>query len=176
MASGHLQGRLLRMLVGMIRPKYILEVGTFSGYSALCMASALPDDGRLYTFEIDDELEDFTRSWIEGSDVAHKIEFIIGDALEGAPALGMQFDMVFIDGDKRSYVETYEMALSLLSPGGYILVDNTLWDGHVVDSAYDHDHQTQGVRRFNDYLAHDNRVEKVILPMRDGLTLIHLKA
>jgi predicted O-methyltransferase YrrM len=106
--------------------------------------------------------------------VAHKIEFIIGDAIKEAPALGVQFDMVFIDGDKRQYVETYEMALKILVPGGYILVDNTLWDGHVVDSAYDHDHQTQGVRRFNDYLAADLRVEKVIIPMRDGLTLIHL--
>ena len=173
MASGHLQGRLLRMLVGMLRPRLVLEVGTFSGYSALCMASALPEGGKLYTFEIDDELEDFTRPWIEGSGLAHKIEFIIGDALKGAPALGLQFDMVFIDGDKRTYVETYEMALSLLAPGGYILVDNTLWDGHVIDPAYDRDHQTQGVRRFNDHLAQDTRVEKVILPLRDGLTLIH---
>ena len=176
MASGHLQGRLLRMLVGMLRPRLVLEVGTFSGYSALCMASALPEGGKLYTFEIDDELEDFTRPWIEGSGLAHKIEFIIGDALKGAPALGLQFDMVFIDGDKRTYVETYEMALSLLAPGGYILVDNTLWDGHVIDPAYDHDHQTQGVRRFNDHLAQDTRVEKVILPLRDGLTLIHRRA
>ncbi len=174
MASGHLQGRLLRMLVSMIKPRRILEVGTFSGYSALCMASALPDDGKLYTFEINDELEDFTRPWIEGSEDARKIEFIVGDALKEAPALGLMFDMVFIDGDKRAYVETYEMALSLLTPGGYILVDNTLWDGHVVDHAYDHDHQTQGVRRFNDHVAQDTRVEKVILPMRDGLTLIHL--
>ena len=173
MASGHLQGRLLTMLVRMIQPRTILEVGTFSGYSALCMASALPEGGKLYTFEIDDELEDFTRPWIEGSGLAHKIEFIIGDALKGAPALGLQFDMVFIDGDKRTYVETYEMALSLLAPGGYILVDNTLWDGHVIDPAYDRDHQTQGVRRFNDHLAQDTRVEKVILPLRDGLTLIH---
>ena len=173
MASGHLQGRLLTMLVRMIQPRPILEVGTFSGYSALCMASALPEGGKLYTFEIDDELEDFTRPWIEGSGLAHKIEFIIGDALKGAPALGLQFDMVFIDGDKRTYVETYEMALSLLAPGGYILVDNTLWDGHVIDPAYDRDHQTQGVRRFNDHLAQDTRVEKVILPLRDGLTLIH---
>ena len=176
MASGHLQGRLLRMLVGMLRPRLVLEVGTFSGYSALCMASALPEGGKLYTFEIDDELEDFTRPWIEGSGLAHKIEFIIGDALKGAPALGLQFDMVFIDGDKRTYVETYELALSLLAPGGYTLADNTLWDGHVIDPAYDRDHQTQGVRRFNDHLARDTRVEKVILPLRDGLTLIHRRA
>ena len=173
MASGHLQGRLLKMLVEMTRPRNILEVGTFSGYSAISMAEGLNEGGRLYTFEVNDEMEDFTRPWIEQSAVADKITFIIGDALDGAPRLGVEFDMVFIDGDKRTYVETYEMALSLLAPGGYILVDNTLWDGHVIDPAYDHDHQTQGVRRFNDHLAQDTRVEKVILPLRDGLTLIH---
>ena len=175
MASGHLQGRLLKMLVRMIRPKNILEVGTFSGYSALCMAEGLDDGGKVYTFEINDEQEDFTRPWIENSPVADKIEFIIGDAITEAPKLGIAFDMAFIDGDKRTYVETYEMVLSLLNPGGFILADNTLWDGHVTDPAYDKDHQTQGIRRFNDYVAQDDRVEKVILPLRDGLTLIRKK-
>ena len=175
MASGHLQGRLLKMLVRMIRPKNILEVGTFSGYSALCMAEGLDDGGKVYTFEINDEQEDFTRPWIENSPVADKIEFIIGDAITGAPKLGIAFDMAFIDGDKRTYVETYEMVLSLLNPGGFILADNTLWDGHVTDPAYDKDHQTQGIRRFNDHVAQDDRVEKVILPLRDGLTLIRKK-
>ena len=175
MASGHLQGRLLKMLVRMIRPKNILEVGTFSGYSALCMAEGLDDGGKVYTFEINDEQEDFTRPWIENSPVADKIEFIIGDAITEAPKLGVLFDMAFIDGDKRTYVETYEMALSLLNPGGFILADNTLWDGHVTDPAYDKDHQTQGIRRFNDHVAQDDRVEKVILPLRDGLTLIRKK-
>jgi len=172
MASGHLQGRLLKMLVQMIRPRTILEVGTFSGYSALCMAEGLADDGLLYTFEINDEQEDFTRPWLEGSPLAPKIRFIIGDAITEAPRLGVQFDLVFIDGDKRTYVETYEMALSVLRPGGFILVDNTLWDGHVVDPAYDRDQQTQGIRRFNDYVAADVRTRQVILPLRDGLTLI----
>ena len=172
MASGHLQGRLLKMLVAMIRPKTILEVGTFSGYSAISMAEGLPDDGRLYTFEINDEMEDFTRPWIEGSPVADKISFIIGDALTEAPKLGIEFDMAFIDGDKRMYRETYEMVMSILKPGGFILADNTLWDGHVVDHAYDNDHQTQGIETFNDYIARDERVEQVILPLRDGLTLI----
>jgi len=175
MASGHLQGRLLKMLVRMIRPKNILEVGTFSGYSALCMAEGLDDGGKVYTFEINDEQEDFTRPWIENSPVADKIEFIIGDAITEAPKLGIAFDMAFIDGDKRTYVETYEMVLSLLNPGGFILADNTLWDGHVTDPAYDKDHQTQGIRRFNDHVAQDDRVEKVILPLRDGLTLIRKK-
>ncbi len=172
MASGHLQGRLLKMLVRMIRPQNILEVGTFSGYSAICMAEGLEPGGRLYTFEINDEQEDFTRPWIEGSAVADRIEFIIGDAIELAPKLGVTFDMAFIDGDKRTYVETYEMALGVLRPGGFILADNTLWDGHVTDPAYDRDPQTRGIRRFNDHVAGDERVERVILPLRDGLTLI----
>ena len=175
MVSGHLQGRLLKMLVQMIRPKNILEVGTFSGYSAICMAEGLEEGGRVYTFEVNDEMEDFTRPWIEQSAVADKITFIIGDALDGAPRLGVEFDMVFIDGDKRAYCDYYDMALSVLRPGGFIVADNTLWDGHVTDPAYDHDQQTQGIRRFNDYVASDLRSEQVILPMRDGLTLIKKK-
>lgn len=172
MASGHIQGRLLRMLVKMARPKNVLEVGTFSGYSAICLAQGLPEDGKLYTFEINDEMEDFTRPWIEGSDVADKIDFRIGDAIKEAPKLGVIFDMAFIDGDKRHYVETYEMTLGVLRQGGFILADNTLWDGHVIDPAYDHDRQTQGIRAFNDLVANDERVETVILPIRDGLTLL----
>lgn len=172
MASGHLQGRLLKMLVEMIRPKAILEVGMFSGYSAISMAEGLPEGGRLYTFEINDEMEDFTRPWIEGSPVADRIEFIIGDALIEAPKLGVTFDMAFIDGDKRTYRDCYEMVMAILRPGGFILADNTLWDGHVVDQAYDHDRQTRGIESFNDYVAKDDRVEQVILPLRDGLTII----
>ena len=172
MASGHLQGRLLKMLVSMIRPKTILEIGTFSGYSAISMAEGLPEGGRLYTYEINDEMEDFTRPWIEGSPVADKIEFIIGDALTEAPRLGIEFDMAFMDGDKRTYRDCYEMVMRILRPGGFILADNTLWDGHVVDRNYDRDRQTQGIETFNDYIAHDDRVEQVILPLRDGLTLI----
>ena len=175
MASGHLQGRLLKMLVSMIRPKNILEVGTFSGYSAICMAEGLDEGGKVWTFEINDEMEDFTRPWIENSPVADKIDFHIGDANVEAPKLGITFDLAFVDGDKRTYVETYEMVLRLLRPGGYIIADNTLWDGHVTDPAYDHDHQTQGIRRFNDHVAADNRVEQVIVPLRDGLTLIRKK-
>ena len=175
MASGHLQGRLLKMFVEMARPRNILEVGTFSGYSAICMAEGLGEGGKVWTFEINDEMEDFTRPWIEGSPVADKIEFRIGDANAEAPKLGIVFDMAFVDGDKRTYVETYETVLPLLRPGGYIIADNTLWDGHVVDPAYDHDHQTQGIRRFNDHVAQDRRVEQVIIPLRDGLTVIRKK-
>ena len=198
MASGHLQGRLLKMFVEMIRPKNILEVGTFSGYSAICMAEGLADIAKsieahangasvvsaaegdekeagvskVWTFEINDEMEDFTRPWLEGSPVAEHIEFRIGDANVEAPKLGIEFDMAFVDGDKRTYVETYEMVLRLMRPGGFILADNTLWDGHVTDPAYDHDQQTQGIRRFNDHVAQDDRVEQVMIPLRDGLTVI----
>ena len=175
MASGHLQGRILKMLVEMIRPKNVLEVGTFSGYSAICMAEGLGEDGRLYTFEINDEMEDFTRPWIENSAVASKIHFTIGDANVEAPKLNVVFDMAFIDGDKRTYIETYETVLKLLRPGGFILADNTLWDGHVIDPHYQHDAQTQGIIHFNDFIAQDARVEKVILPIRDGLTIIRKK-
>lgn len=172
MASGHLQGRLLKMLVEMIRPQNILEVGTFSGYSAICLAEGLQPGGKVYTFEINDEMEDFTRPWIEGSAVADKIDFRIGDANILAPQLGVEFDMAFVDGDKRTYLDTFNMVMSILKPGGFIIADNTLWDGHVTDPAYDHDHQTQGIRTFNDAIAADRRVEKVILPLRDGLTII----
>ena len=176
MASGHLQGRLLKMLVQMVRPRRIVEVGTFSGYSALCMAEGLTDDDcRVYTFEINDELEDFTRQWLSRSPVGHRVELIIGDAIDLAPRMGLTFDMAFIDGDKRTYCEAYEALLPLLSEGAFLLADNTLWDGHVVDPAYDHDQQTLGVRRFNDLVAGDPRVEKVILPLRDGLTLMRKK-
>ena len=172
MASGHLQGRLLKMLVQLLRPHYVLEVGTFSGYSALCLAEGLTGDGQLYTFDIDDELEDFTRRWIDGSGLSDRIHFRIGDAIREAPRLGITFDLIFMDGDKRTYCETYEALLPLLRPGGLILADNTLWDGHVCDLAYDHDKQTQGIRRFNDRVAADARVERVMLPLRDGITMI----
>lgn len=180
MASGHLQGELLKMLVMIARPRYILEVGTFSGYSAICLArglKAISGDGtsrKLFTFEINDEMEDFTRPWIDDSDVAQYIDFRIGDAMTEAPKLGVKFDMAFIDGDKRTYPETYDTLLPLMNDGGLLLADNTLWDGHVVEHAYDHDAQTLGIRRFNDKVAADPRVDVVILPERDGLTMIRI--
>jgi len=174
MASGHLQGRLLKMLVKMVNPQNIIEVGTFSGYSALCMAEGLSEQGHLYTFEINDEQEPFTRKWIENSPWADRITFIIGDAVAEAKKIGKSFDFAFMDGDKRTYVETYEGLLPLMNKGAFILADNTLWDGHVTDAEYDKDHQTVGIRRFNDYVASDKRVEKVLLPLRDGLTIIRV--
>ena len=160
------------MLVEMIRPRNILEVGTFSGYSAISMAEGLEDGGMVYTFEMNDEQEDVTRPWIEGSAVSDKRRFIIGDAITEAPKLGITFDMAFIDGDKRTYRKTYEMVLSVLRKGGFLLADNTLWDGHVVDPDYDHDPQTNGIESFNDFLVQDTRVEQVMIPLRDGLTLV----
>lgn len=176
MASGHLQGRLLKMLVKMVNPQNIIEVGTFSGYSALCMAEGLSEHGHLYTFEINDEQEPFTRKWIEDSPWADKITFIIGDAATEAKKIGKSFDFAFMDGDKRTYVETYESLLPLMNKGAFILADNTLWDGHVTDADYDKDQQTVGIRRFNDYVAADKRVEKVLLPLRDGLTMIRIRS
>lgn len=175
MASGHLQGRMLKMFVRMIRPKQILEIGTYSGYSALCLAEGLEEGGMLHTFEINDEQEDFTRPWLEGSPYADKIKFYIGDALEMVPAMDITFDMAFVDGDKRKYVECYEMVLSKLRSGGYIIADNTLWDGHVLEEPHRNDYQTIGIKQFNDLVARDERVEKVILPLRDGLTIIRKK-
>lgn len=174
MASGHLQGRMLKMFVKMIRPKQVLEIGTYSGYSALCMAEGLLEGATIHTIEINDEQEEFTRPWLEGSPWAEKIKFYIGDALQLVPQLGLTFDLAFIDGDKRKYVDYYEMLLPRLHPGGYLLADNTLWDGHVVEEQV-HDAQTMGIKAFNDLVAADERVEKVILPLRDGLTLIRKK-
>ena len=172
MSSGHLQGRLLKMLVQMIRPRRVLEIGTFAGYSALCMAEGLEEGALLHTYEIDDELEDFTRPWIEGSPHGNKVCFHIGNALDEVPLLGETFDLVFMDGDKRQYREYYEMALRYTSPHAYILADNTLWDGHVVDEQYRNDRQTAAINELNAFVAADKRVEKLILPLRDGLTMI----
>lgn len=173
MASGHIQGRLLKMFVGMIKPKLILEIGTYSGYSGLCLAEGLPEDGHLHTIEINDEQEDFTLPWFKNSPYADKITMHIGNAMEIIPELGLTFDMAFIDGDKRIYSDYYELVLEHLNPGGYILADNTLWDGHVLDkNPKECDLQTRGVQAFNDLVAQDKRVEKVILPLRDGLTII----
>lgn len=176
MASGHLQGRILKMLVRMTRPSQVLEIGTYSGYSALCMAEGLSEGAMLHTFEINDEQEDFTRPWLENSPYADRIRFYIGDVLDLLPSMDIKFDMAFIDGDKRRYKDYYELVLSKLNTGGYILADNTLWDGHVLEETTKHtDLQTLGIKEFNDFVAADDRVEKVILPLRDGLTLIRKK-
>lgn len=172
MASGHLQGQLLRMLCQMIRPQRVLEIGTYSGYSALSMASGMGEGTELVTFEINDEQEDFTRPWLEGSPFPPKINMIVGDIFSILPQMEGKFDLVFIDANKRQYCEYLDLVLPHLNSGAYIIADNTLWDGHVVDPAYDNDPQTQGVRAFNDRIATDPQFEKIILPLRDGLTIV----
>ena len=175
MASGHIQGRLLKMLVTMIRPQMILEVGTFTGYATLCMAEGLPEGGRIHTVEIDDELEDFILNGFKKSPYSDRIELHIGDALKVVPGLGLKFDLIFLDGEKREYPEYYSSLLEYLKPGGYMIADNTLWDGHVVDSEYDSDPQTVAVRKFNDMVRADERVEVAMIPIRNGLTIIRKK-
>lgn len=175
MASGHIQGRLLKMLVTMIRPERVLEIGTFTGYSALCIAEGLPAGGVLHTIEINDELEDFITSRISQSPYADKIRLHIGNALEVVPALGTGFDLVFLDGEKREYPDYYDVVLDCLKPGGYILADNTLWDGHVAEQEYDNDPQTCAIKRFNDIVAADERVEVSMIPIRDGISIIRKK-
>lgn len=172
MASGHLQGQLLRMLCQMIRPQRVLEIGTYSGYSALSMASGMGEGTELVTFEINDEQEDFTRPWLEGSPFPPKIKMIVGDIFSILPEMEGKFDLVFIDANKRQYCEYLDLVLPHLNSGAYIIADNTLWDGHVVDPAYDNDPQTQGVRAFNDRIATDPQFENIILPLRDGLTIV----
>lgn len=176
MCSGHLQGRLLKMFVRMINPHTILELGTFTGYSALCLAEGLiAPDSELHTIEIDDELEDFIRSHFEASALHDHINLHIGDACKILPSLGKTFDLVFMDANKREYCEYYDLVFPLVSPGGFIIADNTLWDGKVVDWGKKLDAQTEGILKFNDMVAQDPRVEKVIIPLRDGLTIIYKK-
>ena len=176
MASGHLQGRMLKMLVRMIRPRRLLELGTFSGYSALSMAEGLEDGAELHTVEVFDELEDFLRQWIGGSPWADRIHLHIGDALDIVPRMDMVWDMVFVDADKRHYADYYRMLMSRIRPGGYLIADNTLWYGHVLEQhPRESDLQTRGIQAFNDMVAADPHVEKVILPLRDGLTVIRKK-
>lgn len=175
MVSGHLQGRLLVMLCRMIQPKKVLELGTFTGYSALCFAEGTAEDAEIHTIEINDELEDQTRAWFAKSEFGHKIRLHIGDALQLIPKMDETFDLVFLDSDKRTYKACYEAVLTKVRPGGFLLVDNTLWGGKILTEIAPNDAQSLAIIEFNDYLASDSRVEKVLLPLRDGLTLIHKK-
>ena len=180
MLSGHVQGRVLAMLSRMIRPERILELGTFVGYSALCLAEGLSETGRLVTIEKNDELEDLIRENLSQSPLGERVELRIGTVQDVLAELRVSvesgseplFDLVFMDADKREYTEDLEAVLPLVRRGGWILADNTLWDGHVVDPAYDKDRQTQGLRRFNDYVKNHPDLENVILPIRDGLSII----
>jgi predicted O-methyltransferase YrrM len=172
MMSGHYQGRVLAMFAHMIQPKVVLEIGTFTGYSALSLAEGLPVDGVLHTIDHDDELESFLNDTFAGSEFGHKIKLHIGDALSEIDKLNEVLDLVFIDADKEQYLAYYEAVLSKVRNGGYILVDNTLWDGKVLKPVDPKDKDTILMMKFNDFIACDSRVEKVLLPVRDGLTLI----
>jgi predicted O-methyltransferase YrrM len=175
MLSGHLQGRILKMFVRMICPRRVLELGTFTGYSALCIAEGLPEDGIVYTIDINDELEEFTTSFFEQSPCASKIKYLLGDALASIPTINETFDLVFIDADKREYLEYYHAVFDKVHAGGFIIADNTLWDGKVIENINPNDEQTIGVERFNDFVAQDERVETVIIPLRDGMTILRKK-
>lgn len=181
MLSGHLQGRLLELLVRMIRPRAVLEIGTFTGYSALALAAGLDDDATLDTIETDDELQELAQSFFDRSEHGHKIRLHIGSALELAPRLGRRFDLVFIDGDKREYPAYYRMLMGdgggkpLVGSGAVLLADNILWSGKVIGPVARNDRHTQTVLEFNRTVADDPRVENVILPLRDGLSVIRVK-
>ncbi len=176
MISGNIQGRLLKVLTSMLMPENILEIGTFTGYSALCLAEGAPETSRIVTIEIDDEMEYFIRKYFQESEYGHKIELKIGDALELMEAYkDNYFDLIFIDANKRDYCAYYDIAFEKLRKGGIILADNTLWNGKVVDEKFENDDQTKGVMKFNNHIKEDIRIEKVILPIRDGLTIIRKK-
>jgi predicted O-methyltransferase YrrM len=176
MCSGLLQGRLLKMIVEMIRPERVLELGTFSGFSALCIAEALKGEATLDTIEIDDELEDFIRRNLSSSECGERVTLHIGAAEDVVKKWNpATFDLIFIDADKRRYSRDFDLCLPLLRKGGFIIADNTLWDGHVVDPAKEKDPQTRGIREFNDMIRSRTDIESVILPLRDGLTIIRKK-
>jgi predicted O-methyltransferase YrrM len=173
MLSGHLQGRILKMLARMCRPKKILEIGTHTGYATLCLAEALPESGEIHTIEKNDEMEDFIMQQFNQSSFKKNIYLYIGDALEIIPQINGMFDMVFIDADKRLYNEYYDLIFDKVNANGIILADNTLWNRKILGKPHPNDNQTIGILAFNEKVKQDKRVEKVILPIRDGLTIIH---
>lgn len=172
MISGHLQGQILTMISSMIRPKCILEIGTFTGYSALCLAKGLADDGILHTIEIDDELESIAKKYFLKSGLGERIFHHIGDARQIIPAISHPFDLVFIDADKRQYADYYRMVFDKVPVGGFILADNILWNGKVVEPEAAGEEQTRGILEFNKMVQNDPRVRNVILPVRDGIMVV----
>ena len=175
MLSGHLQGQVLTLLSKIIQPSMILEVGTFTGYSAICLARGLQENGRLITIDIDDELESFAAKYFEKAGLKDKIKQRIGPALKIIPELKETFDLVFLDADKSEYIDYFNLVIGKLRKGGIIIADNTLWSGKVLEKPAPDDEQTKGIIAFNNLIAKDNRVEKVILPLRDGVTIIRKK-
>jgi caffeoyl-CoA O-methyltransferase len=174
MVSGHLQGKFLELISLMIKPDNILEIGTFTGYSAICLSKGLKPDGKLITIEINDELNSFAHSFFCRAGVDEKIIQLNGRAQDIIPKLDVMFDLVFIDGDKREYNEYYNSVIGKVKPGGFILVDNVLWDGKVLDKNTS-DQQTMGIINFNNMIQNEKNIDYEILPLRDGLMLIHKK-
>lgn len=171
MLSGHFQGRLLSMLSHMIQPERILEIGTYTGYSAICLAEGLTENGKLTTIDINEELEDITREFIQKANLDNKIEYIIGDAMQIVPQLDEQYDLVFIDADKKNYCNYYHLVFDKVKPGGYILADNVLWSGKVVEDYEALDSETKIIMDYNKMVHEDPRVQEILLPIRDGLML-----
>ena len=172
MLSGHSQGVLLKTFSWMIRPKYILEIGTFTGYSAICLANGLADNGKLITIEKNPEVEDIAKRYFADSGHSEKIDFRIGDAKKIIPDLTHVFDLIFIDADKENYLNYYDLTIEKLRKGGVIIADNTLWETKVLQSPNPNDKETIGIQKFNDFVQADKRVENILLPIRDGLTII----
>ena len=175
MVAGPEVGALLNLLVRELRPSRVLELGTFTGYSTIWMAAALPEGGRLDTLEINDELEDLIRKAFRRAGVADRVRLVIGDALDILPMIDETYDLVYIDANKRDYVAYYQAVVDLVRPGGLIVADNVLWDGKVCAGEPPRDQQTRGILAFNDLVAGDTRVENFILPLRDGLNIIRKK-
>lgn len=171
MISGHIQGKLLEILVRMIRPSLVLEIGTYTGYSAISMARALPHGAMLHTIEINDEMVDICREYVIKAGLEDKIIMHTGDALDIMEELNFSFDLIYIDGDKRQYPQYYELSYERLNKNGYIVIDNVLWDGKVIDPGKN-DAMTEGIRMFNQMVKEDQRVEKIIIPAMDGLMVI----
>lgn len=171
MLSGHFQGRVLSMLSHMISPKNVLEIGTYTGYSALCFAEGIQDEGKIITIDINEELEDLIREYISKSDYSDKVDFIVGDAMEIIPTLKEEFDLVFIDADKQNYTNYYHLVFDKVKKGGYIIADNVLWSGKVVEDYNETDRDTQLLMEFNKMIQDDHRVQNVLFPIRDGLMI-----
>jgi len=175
MLSGHLQGRLLAMFSKMLRPSYIVEIGTYTGYSALCLAEGLQEEGRLITLDLNDELRDRVNGYFNSSNYAAQLDLRIGNALDLLPGLDNEIDLVFIDADKSNYLNYYNLVIEKLKTGGYILADNVLWSGKVIEEVDPEDEETIALKKFNKFVDQDVRVENILLPVRDGLMLIRKK-
>lgn len=174
MLSGHVQGRILSMIAHMIKPQCVLEIGTYTGYSALCMAEGLPEDGKLYTIDINEELEPIVQQYFEESDYKEQLQYLIGNAMDLIPTIEEKFDLVFIDADKVNYLNYYEQVIGKMNTGGFIIADNILWSGKVTASPKPNDKDTKALIEFNQRVHDDARVENVLLPVRDGLMILRV--